>query len=84
MTERPPPRSATPALVFEAFVADISAANAGGSEADARAVFARHSLELAVIERSAGDLMSFVDGKGSVIGRERARSTDGKNMGSEE
>jgi quercetin dioxygenase-like cupin family protein len=36
----------SPAGVFEAFVADISAANAGGSEADARAVFARHSLEL--------------------------------------
>jgi quercetin dioxygenase-like cupin family protein len=36
----------TPAGVFEAFVADISAANAGGSEADARAVFARHGLEL--------------------------------------
>ena len=36
----------TPAGVFEAFVADISAANAGGSEADARAVFARHSLDL--------------------------------------
>jgi len=36
----------TPAGVFEAFVADISAANIGGSEAEARAVFARHSLEL--------------------------------------
>jgi quercetin dioxygenase-like cupin family protein len=36
----------TPARVFEAFVADISAANAGGSETDARAVFARHSLKL--------------------------------------
>jgi quercetin dioxygenase-like cupin family protein len=36
----------TPAGVFEAFVADISAANIGGAEAEARAVFARHSLEL--------------------------------------
>jgi quercetin dioxygenase-like cupin family protein len=36
----------TPAGVFEAFVADISAANNGGSEAEARAVFARHSIEL--------------------------------------
>ena len=36
----------TPAGLFEAFVADISAANIGGSEAEARAVFARHSLEL--------------------------------------
>jgi hypothetical protein len=36
----------TPAGVFEAFVADISAANSGGSEAEARAVFARHSFEL--------------------------------------
>ena len=36
----------TPAGVFEAFVADISAANIGGSEAEARAVFARHKLEL--------------------------------------
>ena len=36
----------TPAGVFEAFVVDISAANIGGSEAEARAVFARHSLEL--------------------------------------
>ena len=36
----------TPARVFEAFVADISAANIGGSEAEARAVFARHSIEL--------------------------------------
>jgi len=36
----------SPAGVFEAFVADISAANAGGSEADARAVFERHSFEL--------------------------------------
>jgi quercetin dioxygenase-like cupin family protein len=35
-----------PAGVFEAFVADISAANAAGSEADARAVFERHSFEL--------------------------------------
>src|SRR3954452_6182791 len=34
----------TPAGVFEAFVADISAANAAGSEADARAVFERHSF----------------------------------------
>jgi quercetin dioxygenase-like cupin family protein len=36
----------SPAGVFEAFVADISAANASGSEAEARAVFARHSFEL--------------------------------------
>jgi quercetin dioxygenase-like cupin family protein len=36
----------TPARVFERFVADISAANAGGSAADAQAVFARHGFEL--------------------------------------
>jgi quercetin dioxygenase-like cupin family protein len=35
----------TPARVFEAFVADISAAN-GDPAADARAVFARHGLDL--------------------------------------
>ena len=36
----------TPAGVFESFVADISAANNGGSEAEAQAVFARHGIEL--------------------------------------
>lgn len=36
----------SPAGGFEAFVADISAANAAGSEADTRAVFVCHSLEL--------------------------------------
>jgi quercetin dioxygenase-like cupin family protein len=36
----------TPARVFEAFVADISAANESGSQAEAQAVFARHGLEL--------------------------------------
>jgi hypothetical protein len=36
----------SPTGVFEAFVVDISAANAGGSEADARAVFERHNFEL--------------------------------------
>jgi quercetin dioxygenase-like cupin family protein len=36
----------TPARVFEAFVADISEANRGGSEAEAHAVFARHGFEL--------------------------------------
>jgi hypothetical protein len=38
--------TSSPAGVFEAFVADISVANAACSEADARAVFARHSFEL--------------------------------------
>src|SRR4051812_5452751 len=36
----------SPAGVFEAFVVDISAANIGGSEAEARAVLARHGVEL--------------------------------------
>jgi quercetin dioxygenase-like cupin family protein len=36
----------TPSRLFEAFVADISAADRGGTEADVRAVFARHGVEL--------------------------------------
>jgi hypothetical protein len=35
-----------PCGVFESFVADINAANNGGSEAEAQAVFARHGIEL--------------------------------------
>lgn len=36
----------TPARVFESFVADIREANLARPEADARAVFARHGVEL--------------------------------------